>query len=44
VNLVTGIVGTPSNQAVRPTLNEECVPQLFNLTGDPAWGDIAEYP
>jgi branched-chain amino acid transport system substrate-binding protein len=40
----TSIVGTPNNLAVRDTLGEECVPQLFNSTGFPAWGDPAHYP
>ena len=44
VNLVTGIVGTPDNLAVRDTLNEECVPQLLALTGSPEWGHVDEYP
>lgn len=41
----TGILGSPNNLAVRDTLNEECIPQLGNLTGLPAWGDdAADYP
>lgn len=43
-HLITGIIGTPNNQAVRDLLNEECVPQLLNLTGAPAWGEVADYP
>lgn len=38
------IIGTPNNLAIRDTLDEECVPQLFNSTGFPAWGDPATYP
>lgn len=38
------MVGTPNNLAIRDTLDEECVPQLFNSTGFPAWGNPAEYP
>ncbi len=38
------IVGSPNNGAVRPTLNEECVPQLLNGTGLPAWGDPETFP
>lgn len=44
VQVFSGIIGTPNNLAVRDTLNEECVPQLNNLTGSPAWGDVANYP
>ena len=45
VHLFSGIIGTAQNLAVRDTLNEECIPQLNLLTGDPAWGDEAEdYP
>lgn len=39
-----GIIGTPNNAAVRPILDEECVPQLYNSTGFPAWGNPAEFP
>jgi branched-chain amino acid transport system substrate-binding protein len=45
VNIFSGIIGTPNNLAVRDTLNEECIPQLLNLTGAPDWGnDVAKYP
>ena len=44
VDVMSGILGTPNNLAVRDTLNEECVPQLNNLTGSPDWGDVANYP
>jgi len=44
VDVFSGIIGTPNNLAVRDTLNEECVPQLLNLTGSPDWGDVADYP
>lgn len=44
VNLFTGMIGTPNNQAVRDLLNEECYPQLFTNTGAPIWGDVANYP
>ena len=40
----TYIVGTPNNLAVRDTLDEACVPQLFNSSGFPLWGDPANYP
>lgn len=45
VHAFTGIIGTPNNLAVRDTLNEECIPQLNNLTGAKEWGDdIESYP
>ena len=37
-------VGTPANLAIRPITDENCVPQLFNSTGFPLWGDPANYP
>jgi branched-chain amino acid transport system substrate-binding protein len=44
VHVITGGIGTPNGLAVRDTLNEECIPQLLNLSGDPSWGDIENYP
>lgn len=44
VDLFTGMIGTPNNLAVRDTLNESCYPQLFALSGAPAFGDVANYP
>ena len=44
VDFFAGIIGTPNNLSVRDTLNEECIPQLLNLTGSPSWGQIADYP
>ena len=38
------MVGTPNNLAIRDLLGEECMPQLFNATGFPAWGDPENYP
>jgi ABC-type branched-subunit amino acid transport system substrate-binding protein len=38
------MIGTPINLAVRPLTNEACVPQLFNSTGFPFWGDPANWP
>ena len=38
------IIGTPNNLAVRDFTDEECIPQLFNSTGFPAWGDPETYP
>lgn len=37
-------IGTPINVAIRPLTDEECVPQLFNSTGFPIWGDPANWP
>ena len=44
VNIFSGIIGTPNNLAVRDTLNQECIPQLLNLTGAPEWGNAKEFP
>ena len=44
VNLFAGMIGTPNNLAVRDTLNEDCYPQLFALSGAPAFGDVKDYP
>jgi ABC-type branched-subunit amino acid transport system substrate-binding protein len=44
VNIISGIIGSPNNAAVRDTLNQDCVPQLNALTGLPAWGDAEHYP
>ena len=44
VAFFSGIIGSPNNLAVRETLNEECIPQLLNLTGAPDWGDSTNYP
>jgi len=38
------IIGSPNNLAIRDTLQEECIPQLFNSTGLPQWGDPMNYP
>ena len=38
------IVGTANNAAVRPILNDACVPQLFSATGAPMFGDPVNFP
>lgn len=38
------IVGTLNNLGVRGFTDEGCIPQLFNSTGFPAWGDPGTYP
>lgn len=38
------IIGTPNNLAARAVTAEACVPQLFNSTGFPLWGDPANFP
>ena len=43
-HLISGMIGTPNNLAVRDTLNEECVPHLEAASGDPAFGEVADYP
>ena len=40
---VFNVVGTANNLAIRDSLGENCVPNLFAATGSPAWGN-AEYP
>ncbi len=37
-------IGTPINLAIRPITDENCVPQLFNSSGFPFWGDPANFP
>ncbi len=37
-------IGTPINAAIRPITDEACVPQLFNSSGFPFWGDPANFP
>jgi branched-chain amino acid transport system substrate-binding protein len=44
VNLLTGMIGTANGLAVRDTLNRDCVPQLFNNSGDPRWGQAKDFP
>lgn len=44
VNLFGGILGTDNNEAVRDTLNDNCLPQLGGLTGIPSLGDPENYP
>ncbi len=41
---LAGVVGTPPNLAIRDLTDDECVPQVLNGSGFPAWGDPAEYP
>jgi branched-chain amino acid transport system substrate-binding protein len=38
------VLGTPNNLAVWDEVNDECMPQLFNATGAPNWGDIENHP
>jgi branched-chain amino acid transport system substrate-binding protein len=40
---VFSVVGTANNLAIRDTLDELCVPNIFAATGSPAWGN-ADYP
>ncbi|MEI8240008.1 MAG: ABC transporter substrate-binding protein, partial [Actinomycetota bacterium] len=44
VDVVTGIIGTPDNLAVRQVLNDSCIPQLNALTGSPHWGEVKDFP
>ena len=36
---VFNVVGTANNIAIRESLNDNCVPNLFAATGSPAWGN-----
>jgi branched-chain amino acid transport system substrate-binding protein len=40
---VFSVVGTANNIAIRDTLDDLCVPNLFAATGSPAWGN-PDYP
>ena len=40
---VFSVVGTANNLAIRDTLHELCVPNVFAATGSPAWGN-PDYP
>jgi branched-chain amino acid transport system substrate-binding protein len=40
---VFSVVGTANNLAIRQSLGEQCVPNVFAATGSPAWGN-EEYP
>ena len=44
INLMTGMIGTANGLAVRDSLNRDCIPQIFNNSGDPRWGDAANFP
>ncbi|MCP5030029.1 MAG: ABC transporter substrate-binding protein [Actinomycetia bacterium] len=37
-------LGSPNTLAVYDTLNENCIPQPFVMTGHPAWGDPVNHP
>ncbi|MDQ1424857.1 MAG: branched-chain amino acid transport system substrate-binding protein [Acidimicrobiaceae bacterium] len=36
--------GSPNTLRTYDKMNQRCVPQLFNLTGHPAWGDPVNHP
>jgi branched-chain amino acid transport system substrate-binding protein len=45
VHMFAANIGTDQNNAVVDTINEECIPHLNLLTGDPSWGeDIEDHP
>ncbi len=44
VHVISGVIGTPNNEAIRQTLNDNCIPQLNNLTGSPQWGESKDFP
>lgn len=41
---MVNMIGTPSNFAIRDLTHDQCIPQLLNGTGHPAWGDPENYP
>jgi branched-chain amino acid transport system substrate-binding protein len=44
VALMFETLGTPSNAAIEPYLNEHKVPQLFVASGADQWGDYRDFP
>lgn len=42
--VVTGVAGDAANLALRFSLNEQCIPQLFGFAATPELGQVAEYP
>ncbi|HZR74577.1 ABC transporter substrate-binding protein [Bradyrhizobium sp.] len=44
VLLIFNSLGTPTNTAIRPYLNEKKVPQLFVATGATKWNDPKKFP
>jgi branched-chain amino acid transport system substrate-binding protein len=44
VLLIFNSLGTPTNTAIRPYLNEKKVPQLFVATGATKWNDPKHFP
>ncbi len=43
-DVISAVIGTPDNEAIRQTLNDNCIPQLNALTGAPQWGEPKDYP
>ncbi len=41
---IFNVVGTPNNLAIRESLNQDCVPQLYAATGAALWGNPDEFP
>jgi branched-chain amino acid transport system substrate-binding protein len=41
---LVAVLGTPNNLAVWDDVNDECMPQLYNATGAPNWGDVDNHP
>jgi branched-chain amino acid transport system substrate-binding protein len=37
------VLGTPNNLAIWDEVNDDCMPQLFNGSGAPQWGDIENH-
>lgn len=43
-SVISEIIGSGGNLAVRDLLNEECVPQVLNASGSPVFEDVENYP
>ncbi len=41
---LAGVVGQPNNLAIRDIANDECVPQLWAISGGVEWGELDDYP
>jgi branched-chain amino acid transport system substrate-binding protein len=41
---LVAVLGTANNLAVWDDVNDECMPQLYNATGAPNWGDVDNHP
>ena len=44
VDVISAVIGTPNNLAIRDLLNEECVPHMYASSGAPDFGDVSTHP